>query len=65
MKAKQQERDEKQEKIGRQNEEIISLGIEIRDTLSDIQSRLIEMGRVLDRQGRKPKVQALFYNTLL
>ena len=57
MKAKQQERDEKQEKFGRQNEDIISLGIELRDTLSEIQSRLSEMEKVLDRQAKKPKVK--------
>ena len=57
VKAKQQERDEKQEKFGRQNEDIISLGIELRDTLSEIQSRLSEMEKVLDRQAKKPKVK--------
>lgn len=50
------EREEKIEKFGRQNEDIIRLGIEIRDALNDVQTKLIEMDKVLTRQAKKPKV---------
>lgn len=57
--TKQQEREDKIEKFGRQNEDIIRLGIEIRDALQDIQTKLGDMDKVLSRQAKKPKVSAI------
>ena len=57
--SKQQEREEKIEKFGRSNEDIIRLGIEIRDALQDIQIKLQEMDKVLSRQAKKPKANIL------
>lgn len=58
--SKQQEREEKIDKYGRQNEDIIRLGIEIRDALQDINIKLEEMDKVLSRQAKKPKVEIIF-----
>lgn len=52
---KQQEREERMEKYGKQDEEIIRFGIEIRDALQDINMKLQEMDKVLSRQAKKPK----------
>lgn len=57
--AKQKEKEDKIEKFGRQNEDIIRLGIEIRDALHDMQLKLHEMDKILTRQAKKPKVDYL------
>ena len=51
-------------KLGRSDQGVISMGIEIRDNLNALENNLKEMNNILRRQAKNPKVIS-FQNFIL